>query len=966
MFRIRLACACVCSAVALATAAAAQPTAADAVLQLIVARQFAAAESTAIARLGARGPATARGDSLERLALLDALVEARWKGGRVHGGDALPSAQEAVALATALEPDGVTLARSLTGLGQVHRVRGEYERALDPLRRALAVRRARLGGDDPLVANSLNNLAIVADQMGDVDQALPLYHEALRIREATLGPAHPQVARLLSNIAIAYDRRGDYLRARESYERALRVLEEAHASADDPDRVNTQNNLVLLLLSMGDATRARVLLERVVAADARRADSTHPDVALHWNNLGLALHATGDTVAARQAFERSLAMARSFAGHDGVEVAATLTNLAELELGLQHATAARLLSEQALAIRRRSLDSMHPDIASNMHILARAAFAAGDDRTAEAYADSACALRIHAVGDDHPSVAATRVTAAAARLARGNDVRALDDALRAESGARVHMQAVARGLTERQALAFARVRASGIGVALRAAEHRHDHAAAARAWTAVAGARALVLDEMVQRQRAIVAEEDSLARALADSVAIMRARVATLVLRGEARQREARILLEGLEQRVAVRSASFRRARERERVTREDAVRSLGPGEALLAYVQYTAPRPANDVHYAAFTCEAGGANVTLTPLGPAATIDTLVAQWRREIARAPGMPPFLLDESERTTRAIGERLRRAVWDAVAPALGNAPLVYVVPDGALHLVNILALPSGERYMADEPRAIHMLSAERDLLDARAEVRGTGLFAVGAPAGPDSPAERAPARSAPCASWVHARFAPLPGARKEVDHLASVWRSSADGADARRVTVLTGPDATETAVKRGAHGWRVLHIASHSFVVPALCVGDPALEDSPLLRSGLVCAADRTEDGILTGAEIGALDLTGTEWAVLSACETGGGEVRVGEGVLGLYRAFRVAGARTVVMSLWALDDADARAWMTTAYTARVRDGASTPDAIHRATSDVLATRRTRHASTHPFWWGAMVASGGRD
>jgi len=144
-----------------------------------------------------------------------------------------------------------------------------------------------------------------------------------------------------------------------------------------------------------------------------------------------------------------------------------------------------------------------------------------------------------------------------------------------------------------------------------------------------------------------------------------------------------------------------------------------------------------------------------------------------------------------------------------------------------------------------------------------------------------------------------------------------------------------------------------------------------LPDNPLLLSGLALAGanqrrptpGNPEDGILTAEEVAALDLNGVEWAVLSACDTGVGEIKAGEGVFGLRRAFRIAGARTIIMSLWAVEDRAARAWMRPLYEGRLRDRLSTADAVRHASQTVLAERRAKGLSTHPFYWAGFVAAG---
>jgi CHAT domain-containing protein len=118
-----------------------------------------------------------------------------------------------------------------------------------------------------------------------------------------------------------------------------------------------------------------------------------------------------------------------------------------------------------------------------------------------------------------------------------------------------------------------------------------------------------------------------------------------------------------------------------------------------------------------------------------------------------------------------------------------------------------------------------------------------------------------------------------------------------------------------------------------------------------------------EDGILTAEEIATLELRGLEWAVLSACDTGLGTIQTGEGILGLRRAFQIAGARTLIMSLWSVDDEAARVWMRSLYQGRFGEGLDTAEAVHRATLASLMARRGRGASTHPFFWAGFVASG---
>jgi len=271
--------------------------------------------------------------------------------------------------------------------------------------------------------------------------------------------------------------------------------------------------------------------------------------------------------------------------------------------------------------------------------------------------------------------------------------------------------------------------------------------------------------------------------------------------------------------------------------------------------------------------------------------------------------------------------------------------------------------------------IHYLSTERDVVVGTVGSKSQGsLLAVGNPAfddgGPPSRAQPATRRSA-CEPAGPARFGNLPGSLGEVNEISQLWPRSGTSV----VTVLSGSTASETAVKKALPGRRVLHFATHGFFISDACPPDGSrsggvARSSPLLLSGLAFAgANRRgaaldeDDGILTAEEVAGLNLNGVEWAVLSACDTGLGEIRAGEGVFGLRRAFQVAGVRTVIMSLWPVDDQATRAWMRALYEARFRRGLSTADAVHSASVAVLSERRAKKQSTLPVYWAAFVAAG---
>jgi CHAT domain-containing protein len=242
--------------------------------------------------------------------------------------------------------------------------------------------------------------------------------------------------------------------------------------------------------------------------------------------------------------------------------------------------------------------------------------------------------------------------------------------------------------------------------------------------------------------------------------------------------------------------------------------------------------------------------------------------------------------------------------------------------------------------------------------------------------------------ADCASLQRMTFKTLEGAQREVEEVAKLWN-----ADRRDVRVLVGRDASERTFKQEAAQFRVLHLATHGFFLgdgcdrgekgtrgvravgglttSAMTRANELSRENPLLLSGLALAgANRRaaasadeDDGILTAEEVASMNLANVEWAVLSACGTGLGEIKSGEGVFGLRRAFQIAGARTAIMSLWSVDDQATRVWMRALYEGRFQKGLDTASAVKTASLSVLRERRAKGLSTAPFYWAAFVAAG---
>ena len=852
---------------------------------------------------------------------------------------------------------------------------GDYPAAKSVAERSLAIAERAFGPNHIEVARSLHTLATVNAEMGNYGEALALFERAIRIDEEMLRPSDPDIGRASRVIPDLFRLEGYGADDAFLFEA---VFLERNGDLAGPNTNELLANLAALLSTPADYKRMRLLFERALASQERLRGPDHPEVAEAATNLAYVLSRTGDSEAATALYTRARNIWQKKLGPDHPKVATALLNLARIESESRHYDAAKPLVIRALKIQEERLGLQHPDVASTLTALA----------------------------DLDARVGSTR--------------EAFDAAARAEGIRREHIQLTSRTLSERQALAYASSGTGAINLMLSIGlAHPGDIARTQVAWNDVIRARGMVLDEMAARHRGANASDDFEIARMTAALAAARQRLATTIVRGPSRDSAeeyrrrldlARTEKDRSERALAEKSARFRDDQARDRIGLSEVAAALPSGTALVGFVKFerallepsVAVPPAGSNRqpfYAAFVMH-GGEPPIIIGLGSASRIDGMIAAWRRQLDQEAMAAGRGGERSEAAYRRVATSLRQQIWDPLVAHLSSVTRVFIVPDGALHLVSFAALPQGpSSYIVETGPVIHYLSAEKDLVATDTNPVAGGLLAMGSPAfdeanpvtGPSIGAFRG-MRSA-CSDFQSMHFDPLPATLKEVNEVVSLWngpRAAQTGTTTPKgsrtdAVELTGTAASEAAFKAQAAGRRILHLATHGFFLGDHCSAPlnsagattPAAasmkiaKENPLLLSGLILAGANhrnaatpdQEDGVLTAEEVAGLNLNNVEWAVLSGCDTGVGEVKTGEGVFGLRRAFQLAGVRTVIMSLWPVDDQFTRDWMRTLYDGRFRKTLSTVDAVREASLNLIRQRRAKHLTTHPFYWGGFVAAG---
>jgi CHAT domain-containing protein len=394
--------------------------------------------------------------------------------------------------------------------------------------------------------------------------------------------------------------------------------------------------------------------------------------------------------------------------------------------------------------------------------------------------------------------------------------------------------------------------------------------------------------------------------------------------------------IEKTERRLAGESALVAAELTQRTVTAAAAAKALPQTGVLVEFVKIrdydftkTAFRPVS--RYIAFVLTAAN-EVTLIDLGEASALEKQIGQVLENlrVAQLYGHRPSITQ-----SLASLNGLSTTLWAPLTAALGQAEQVLLSPDGLLNLVPFAALPDGEGHFLLERYRLAYVTSGRELVGTADATRqpATELLLVANPAYDTALRVASDSGDVLRSRDFQRHFRPLPGTEREAEQIPLL----VSGPDTRK-QVVTGVSATEGIVKRTPSP-RILHLATHAFFLDdrellleaplggATLVAEPTATsgttspflsmryENPLIRAGLALAganhaADTTtgDDGILTALEITGMDLQATELVVLSACETAVGMVHTGEGVFGLRRAFALAGAKNLLMSLWPVDD----------------------------------------------------------
>ncbi|MBL7819682.1 MAG: CHAT domain-containing protein [Saprospiraceae bacterium] len=904
-------------------------------------------------------------------------------------------------------------APTLNGLGILYYAMGKYELAESYNLKVKAIREIYLGKDHPEYAKILNNLALLYHSMGNYEKAEQSYLESKAILEKIAGNENSLYIASLNNLANLYKDMGNYKKAEGSYIEA-KILLEKSLNQKQQNYPEVINNLGLLYDEMGNYEKAELLFLESKAIWEKSLGKEHPNYATSLNNLGLLYKTKRNYEKAEQFLIESKDIREKTLGKEHSKYVSSLNNLGLLYKDMGNYKKAENFFLECKAIREKLLGKEHPDYAGiliNIAILNRII---GNYEKAELLFIEAMVICNKVLGKEHQNyiicleqlaniyesqsllLTAEQVLQEMQKISQDKLLKAstflseqelakYSDIFK-ESGEYLSTYLYARQKSRKQ---------SGILPML-----LYDYSLFYKGFLLNAAARfnsnALFLTDSIEMYQRFKSYRRRLAIEYAKPIAEQKG-IVELEEKVNTIEKHLVRSFEGY-------SEVFRK------VKWEDVKSSLKIGNAAIEFINFRVkfPQKTDSIVYAALLLKPNENRPIFIPLFEERAIDSLLQSKSERRADYVNTLYTLADRGAVVIGAPKKSLYEILWEPIEKELSGIKTIYFSPSGLLHRINLDAIPiSQTETLADKYQLIELSSTRQLVITApKQNLINDAVLYGGVHFDLDSAKQE---RESVLASRTNevlsfnmvdstlrsGTWTYLPGSEKEVNSIQKILMNSGF-----QTNLKSANEATEETFKRlGANNIsspRVLHIATHGYFFPdrtssatgrmardsAVSEGtaktasikpqfieseEPVfkMSDHPMLRSGLIMAGGNAawqgkqtlegrEDGILTAYEISQMNLSNTELVVLSACETGLGDIQGNEGVYGLQRAFKIAGAKYLIMSLWQVPDKQTSMLMISFYKKWLEHKMTIPDAFHAAQKEL------RDLGLDPYQWAGFV------
>jgi CHAT domain-containing protein/Tfp pilus assembly protein PilF len=868
--------------------------------------------------------------------------------------------------------------------GQISKLFAErkFQEAIPLAEKLVALTKRAKGDEDPDTAGSLRTLAVLYDNLRDFAKAEPLLKEALAIHQKVLGPEHPYTAESLYDLGKMYEDMADFGKTELMYKESLAIYENFAARQHGNSATAMQtaamkaialNRLAYFYLVMGDVVKAEPMLKESLEIEQKVFGRENPATVTILVEMAGVYEHLHDYAKAEALYKEALESDQKVLGRKNRNTAAVLDLLGLLYTVTGDYPKAEPLYKEALEIDREVLGRENPNLRNPLANLGSLYWRMGEYAKAEPLLKEALEICQKGLGPEQPETAAAMERLAHVELESGEIQEAR---LFSQSEYDINLKAFSKILlfgSEDQRLAYERNHIPD-PYSLFAELDEPDAMAGA-----VLHYQGVVLDSVIEERLLAETTKQEANRDLIEELSAKRRILAQLSLQTTAaspKEVSERIQtleqeVEDIEDKLARQGTDIGQARRSTTFTVEQVQAAIPNDAVLVEYVCYdrSLGKHKSEPSYGAIVLSAA-APPRWVALGSAKEIEATLNRYQRLVREA--------GDDEMT--ATLQKLYNEMWEPVEHAFpAHTNRVIISPDGQLNFLSFATLLNPEKGFVAEKYSIQYVTSGRDLLREPKSTQNKQVIVMANPkfdrdiqlASSDLPSEGAGIlRGAEKRDVEDLSFVELAGTQKESAQLLLIFKDWG-----LQASSLTGPEATKRALL-DLHGPYILHLATHGFFEPDDSSSDANSNESqspgtdsefaksrffknPMHRSGLaLTGANSTiaawkrgeappieEDGILTAEDVSTLDLKGTWLVTLSACDTGSGEARAGEGVMGLRRGFVEAGTRNLLMTLWPISDEVTVQIMSDFYEAAHKTG-NAPEALAEVQRNWLVKLRT--------------------
>jgi CHAT domain-containing protein/tetratricopeptide (TPR) repeat protein len=882
-----------------------------------------------------------------------------------------------------------TLAFLKLELGEYGAARDYYQEVLDHL--------VEQYGPDFIHALSIrNNVGVVSRRLGDFETARKAFKQNLEACDRELPPEHPLRMSTLNNLALCEVKTGRYGEGLKYYKRSL-FLREKYSGERNPETLKVMHNLGDLLRKLGDLEGAETMLVRSTELSLEVLGRENVETAVAMNSLGLLRYKQGRLDEARQVYEEALEIKSGLLDENHHSIAVQLNNLAQVleDIGLFGEAQEHL--EKALEIRRRNLGDKHHLSIQSLHNLANVLDMRGDPDEALPIFTEVLKLRQEELDPSGPSVAETKMTIAGvySRLEEWEPARSF--AVEGFMEMADFVLGERWSMTESEVMRYVESLHNHLDLVLNLLGNDLTDAYEAEAYKCVLRWKRQVYRSHVLGRARIREEQAGAVRRTVSELQEVSTQLTRALLGGSGETAEQRADLQELryqKDRLELLIAEQMKPGEQAvGLTAATISASLSPGSAFVDFLVHKGHLLGESTSGPVLTAwvTPHGKSARRVQLGAAIPIHRAM-RAALETILSPATEPGELQQRNR-------RLRELIWDPVERELSGIDQVIVSTSGflALYPLGVLEREDGT-HLVEHYSFAHVHSAH-DVLVARhgdqpetAAGEPGALLAVGGVAygteghQPQSEEEEEQTSAPePVTRSIYEQWPELPFSGKEAEGVVQIHAQAHPRAPR---LLVSGPDASEARIKSSLPSYPYVHLATHGFHEPdelpsffheagfveqegtkRVEAYRMAARYSPGLLSGLALAGvndspEGRDDGLLTSEEVSWLDLSECDLVVLSACQTAIGEMFGNEGMISLRRAFRIAGSRTVISSLWSIEDRSTADFMEEFYRLLWDEGLGKGEALRRAQVEIIKrNRQVYKGDSRPKTWGAFVLDG---